>query len=343
VVKEKNMKKEHSCEHCETDKKKWVVGKRLKIVGLIFLGVFLISFLPVPVLVRLNESLLDYFKLIWWAVLLGFLIGGMVDYFVPDEFIFKYLGQKRKRSLFSAVGAGFLMSACSHGILAISMQLYKKGASIPAVMTFLLASPWANLPVTILLFSFFGWKALVFVGLAMMIALTTGGVFMVLEKVGWIEESKKVKSTGKIEWVHLKNFNLKASIEGTTKGAMDLANMVLWWLLIGLLLAGVIGAYVPGHILVQYFGANFVGLLLTLGLATVIEVCSEGSAPIAFEIFKHVGKLGNPFVFLMAGVVTDYTEIGLIWSNIGKKTAIWLPIITVPQVLLVGYLLNQLL
>ncbi|MBW2988500.1 hypothetical protein KY318_03230 [Candidatus Woesearchaeota archaeon] len=44
-----------------------------------------------------------------------------------------------------------------------------------------------------------------------------------------------------------------------------------------------------------------------------------------------------------AGVVTDYTEIGLIWSNIGKRAAIWLPIITVPQVLLLGYLFNVLL
>jgi hypothetical protein len=42
----------------------------------------------------------------------------------------------------------------------------------------------------------------------------------------------------------------------------------------------------------------------------------------------------------MAGVVTDYTEIGLLWTNIGKRTAIWLPIIAVPQVLLLGYLFN---
>ncbi|NND78043.1 MAG: ATPase, partial [Flavobacteriales bacterium] len=70
---------------------------------------------------------------------------------------------------------------------------------------------------------------------------------------------------------------------------------------------------------------------------------SEGSAPIAFEIFKQVGTLGNPFVFLMAGVVTDYTEIGLIWTNIGKRTAIWLPLITVPQVMIIAYLFNQFL
>ena len=33
----------------------------------------------------------------------------------------------------------------------------------------------------------------------------------------------------------------------------------------------------------------------------------------------------------LAGVPTDYTEIGLLWSNIGRRTAIWLPIITVPR------------
>ncbi len=42
----------------------------------------------------------------------------------------------------------------------------------------------------------------------------------------------------------------------------------------------------------------------------------------------------------LAGVPTDYTEIGLLWSNIGRRTAIWLPIITVPQIVLFGYALN---
>ena len=65
-------------------------------------------------------------------------------------------------------------------------------------------------------------------------------------------------------------------------------------------------------------------------------------AIVAFEIFAKTGALGNPFIFLMAGVATDYTEIGLLWSNIGKRTALWLPAVTVPQILLVAYLFNQL-
>jgi len=332
------MKKQETCPHCVTEDKV-KIGKKLKIFGIIFLLVFSVSFLPV--FSTFNTSLLSYLKIIWWAVLLGLVIGGIIDYFVPEEFIFKYLGQKKKRTIIYAVLAGFLMSACSHGILAISMQLYKKGAGIPAVITFLLASPWANLPITILLFGLFGINALWFVLAAMFIAVFTGYVYMGLEKLGWIEQSKKVElSDGKIVWDKIKNFNLNESFSGVLKGSVSLANMVLWWLLIGITVAALIGAYVPEHFFMAYLGPTFVGMLITLAFATIIEVCSEGSSPIAFEIFNKVGTFGNPFVFLMAGVVTDYTEIGLIWSNIGKKTAIWLPIITVPLVLLVGWLFN---
>lgn len=338
----KDAKKEVECKHCahpeNNANKKAHIGKKLGIFSIIFLAVFTLSFLPF--LKELNESLVSYIMLIWWAVLLGLIIGGAIDYFIPEDFIFKYLGQRKKRTLFFAVVFGFLMSACSHGILAISIQLYKKGASIPSVITFLLASPWANLPVTILLFSFFGWKALLFIGSAMIIALIAGFAYMGLEKLGWIEKSKEMRLKEKTEWSRIKHFNFSDSIKGVSRGMLNLSNMVLWWILIGVMIAALIGAYVPDEFFMNYLGPSFAGLLFTLLFATIIEVCSEGSSPVAFEIFNKVGTLGNPFVFLMAGVVTDYTEIGLIWSNIGKKAAIWLPIVTVPLVLITGILFN---
>ena len=152
------------------------INRRLAIVGSIFLAVLLLSFLP-P-FKALNDSLLSYVAIVWWAVLLGLVLGGIIDYFVPDGFVVRILGKRNKITLINAVLAGFLMSACSHGILAIAIQLYKKGASVPAVITFLLASPWANLPMTVLLFGFFGIKALLFVGGAMAIALVSPQVGM---------------------------------------------------------------------------------------------------------------------------------------------------------------------
>lgn len=316
------------------------IGRKLAITLTAFILILCLSFLE-P-LAPLNESLVSYLRMIWWAVLLGLLLGGLIDYFVPDGFLIRFLGPKQKFSVPYAVVAGFAMSACSHGILAIAMQLYKKGAGVPAVVTFLLASPWANLPVTILLIGFFGWSALYFIGGAILIAFITGTIFTGLDRIGWIEGQSPAIDSNREDWGHLRDFKLAAASRGVLAGSISLANMVLWWVIIGVLIAATISAYVPEHIFMNYLGPDPAGVGVTLLLATVIEVCSEGTSPMAFEIFNQVGALGNPFVFLMAGVATDYTEIGLIWNNIGKRAAIWLPLVAVPQIFFFGLVLNWL-
>jgi len=289
----------------------------------------------------LYDSYVDYLKLIWWAVLLGFFLGGMIEYFVPEGFVFKFLGKRRFLTLIYAVIAGFIMSACSHGILALSIQLYKKGASIPATITFLMASPWANLPVTILVFSFFGPKAFFFILGAMVVALITGTVFMFLEKAELIEKSPIPQKIEEYHWDNVRHFEFSKAWRGVLSGAVHLINMVFWWIIIGFIAAVLIRTYVPAHMFTDWLTPGVGGLLITLAVATIIEICSEGSAPLAFEIFNKVGTFGNPFVFLMAGVATDYTEIGLLWTNIGKRTAIWMPIIAVPQIVILGLLFNR--
>jgi uncharacterized membrane protein YraQ (UPF0718 family) len=119
--------------------------------------------------------------------------------------------------------------------------------------------------------------------------------------------------------------------------------MVFRWLLFGLVLATAIRAFVPLDTYQTLFGPTIVGLLLTLVAATVIEVCSEGSTPIAADIITRAAAPGNGFTFLMAGVATDYTEI-MVLKDLTKswKIALFLPLVTLPQILVLGWLLNNL-
>ncbi len=304
---------------------------------------------------RYFNAFIDYLKLIWWAILIGFLIGGIIDYFIPRQYIEKYLSRHRKRTIIYSIVFGFLMSACSHGILAIAIELYKKGANTSSVIAFLLASPWANLPITILLFGFFGLKATFIVISALIIAIITGLIYQRLERKGMVEcthcemgEDRPVLTDFSIikdvkrRWKEYEftAINVKEAFLGTFRGSWALTKMVMWWLFIGMIMASFARAFIPSHLFEQYMGPTMLGLLVTLFFATIIEVCSEGSSPLAFEIYSQSGAFGNSFTFLMAGVVSDVTELGLIWSNIGRKAAIWLPIITVPQVLFAGYLFN---
>ncbi|MBN2119502.1 MAG: permease [Candidatus Omnitrophica bacterium] len=316
-------------------------------------SLLLLAFLsyPLPVLTPFRESLWMYIRRLWWAILLGVFIGGFVDYFIPREYITHMLAKPAKKTILYSVLLGFFMSACSHGILALSIELHKKGASNPAVVSFLLASPWANFTLTIMLIGFFGLKALFIILSAVVIAVITGFIFLILEKKGLIEKNENtLKLAGdfslrddfrrrfKDRKISFKN--LKSWAKGIYEGMVSLSNMVLWWVLIGMGLASLAAAFIPAGVFNNYMGPTLGGLFVTLLVATIIEVCSEGSAPMAFEIFKQTKAFGNSFVFLMAGVVTDYTEIGLLWHNVGRKVALWLPIITVPQVILLGFIAN---
>ncbi len=334
---------------CHQPKAPWYL-KPLVIVSLITIALLMLSVF-ISFLKPFQISFIEYAQMVTFPILLGFFLGGMIDRFVPKEYVSKVLGSKKKRTVVYAVALGFLMSACSHGILALSMQLHKKGAAGSSVVAFLLASPWANLAITVLLVGFFGLKAFLIILSALLIALSTGIFFQFLESKNKIEINKNVLE---IE-THFSIFEdvkrrfeeyrwgwgqFKLDCIGVGRGIFSLMEMVLWWILIGMVLASLISAYMPHDIFQRFLAPNGMGLLITLLAATVIEVCSEGSAPLAFEIFRQTGAFGNAFVFLMGGVVTDYTEIGLVWTNLGKKTALWMIVATLPQVLFMGFLLN---
>ena len=336
---------------CKVKQNKPFYKNKTFVVAIVLAALAVVSYV-VPILEPFRTALFQYFKSLWWAILLGLLLGGVIDYYVPHEYVSLLLSKPRKRTIFYSVIMGFFMSACSHGILALSIQLHKKGASNPAVVAFLLASPWANMTLTILLIGFFGLKALFIIFSAIVIAIITGFIFQFLERLNLIESNKNTVNVDEnfsvIEDIKkrfasfkLNRQTLKSDIKGIYSGAVSLSDMVLWWLLVGVGIASFAGAYIPAHLFQDYMGPTMLGLFVTLMVATVIEVCSEGSAPMAFEIFRQTGAFGNSFVFLMAGVVTDYTEIGLLWHNVGRKTAIWLPIITVPQVIILGIIANR--
>jgi uncharacterized membrane protein YraQ (UPF0718 family) len=345
--------KDHSC--CSSSSKasvlKWyqipLVWISICVLSLLILSVF------ISALTSFQHLFLSYVRVMLAPVFLGLLAGGMIDYFVPGEYISKYLARESKRTVLLAAGLGFLASACSHGVIALVMEIHKKGASGPAVIGFLLASPWANLPVTFLLFAFFGWRALLIIFSAIFIAVLTGLFFQFLDRKGWIEKNRHtvpVDTGFSIRKDIVRRFReyrfsfhgVGADIRGVVRGSRDLAAMVLGWIMLGILLASLAGAFVPTGVFQVYLGPSILGLLATLAAAAVIEVCSEGTAPLAFEIYRQTGALGNAFAFLMGGVVTDYTELGLIWTRLGPRTALWMIGISLPQVFLMALIFNRL-
>jgi len=287
----------------------------------------------------------------WWGILLGIAAVGVLAK-IPREFVISALGKSGTfGGLLRATAAGVLLDLCSHGILLVGMQLYRRGASLGQTMAFLIASPWNSLSLTLILIALIGWKwTLAFIGLSIVIALISGTIFNLLVRAGTLPHNPNT--------IDLPNdFRLfpeaKQRLGATTfdgafwrsaaRSAWSESGMILRWIFFGTVLAAGLRASLSSELFGAWFGPTIGGLGLTLLIATVIEVCSEGSSPIAADLLNRAAAPGNAFTFLMAGVATDYTEIlSLRETTKSWKIALLLPLVTVPQILVIGWALNVL-
>jgi uncharacterized membrane protein YraQ (UPF0718 family) len=295
-------------------------------------------------------GIFELFNSMWWGIALGIVFVGILGR-VPRELVMGLLGRDGGvTGLFRATFAGVFLDLCSHGILAVGMKLYERGASVGQVMAFLLASPWNSFSLTLILFGLIGvgWT-LLFILLSLVIGLVTGWIFDALVRRGqlpanpWQDELGERRPLSEL-WPEFRQ-SIRFSINGTAallREGFAGSRVVIRWSMFGLILAGLIRALVPEEAFATWFGATLGGLWLTLLATTVIEVCSEGSTPIAADLMNRAGAPGNSFTFLMAGVATDYTEVMSIRDTTRSwKIALFLPLVTVPQVMLIGAVLNQ--
>ncbi len=284
----------------------------------------------------------------WWGILSAAFFVGILGR-IPRELVMSVLGKGgSKRGVFRATVAGLMLDLCNHGILMVGMKLYERGASIGQVMAFLIASPWNSLTLTLILVGLIGLQwTLLFIAASMVIAWVSGWIFDRLVDRGTLPANPNSADFAQVAfWPTLKDtwgakdWSPRALLLMFWQGLKE-SKMVLRWVVFGVVLVALIRAFVPPESFGVWFGASMTGLLLTLLATTLIEVCSEGSSPIAADLFNRAGAPGNAFTFLMAGAATDYTEImALKETTRSWKIALFLPLVTVPQVLLIGWLMN---
>ncbi|MCH2157416.1 MAG: permease [Oleiphilaceae bacterium] len=297
-----------------------------------------------------SHSVRDLMHVMWWGLVLGMIMVGVLSQ-VPQSFVQSMLGKGGTfTGLLRATFAGVLLDLCSHGILMVGMELRKKGASLGQTMAFLIASPWNSLSLTIIMIALIGLEwTIIFILLSMLIGIAAGWMFDRLEKNGTLPSNPNVlpydpdfkfwpEAKRQLKGVSWDSALLKRFVQGGINGS----RIIIKWILFGVLIASAIRAFVSLELFQDYFGPTLLGLFATLVAATIIEVCSEGSTPIAADLMNRANAPGNSFGFLMGGVATDYTEIMVIKDTTKSwKTALYLPLLTLPQVFVIAWLLNQ--
>ena len=114
------------------------------------------------------------------------------------------------------------------------------------------------------------------------------------------------------------------------------------WFFIGLVLAGMITAFIPDNFISQYLGTGFSSMLVMLAVGIPLYICATGSTPIAAALILKGISPGAALVFLLAGPATNITSLTVLVGILGKRaTVIYLSTIAVFTVLF-GMLVDQL-
>src|SRR3989440_7774236 len=133
---------------------------------------------------------------VWWALVLGFAISGIVQAWVPRERIERALSGSGPKPVGLATGLGAASSSCSYAAVAIAKSLFQKGASAASALAFQFASTNLVWELGLVLWILIGWQFTLaeYLGGIVMIVLMTVALRLFVSRAG--EEAAREHAQG---------------------------------------------------------------------------------------------------------------------------------------------------
>ncbi len=262
---------------------------------------------------------------ILWALVLGFFLSAVVQALVRKSTVVRLLGDDRPRTLVVAAGLGAASSSCSYAAVALARSLFRKGANFTAAMAFEIGSTNLVVELGIILALLLGWQFTVaeFVGGPIMIVFVAllFRVFVRSRLVAAAREQAERGVAGSMEG-HAA-MDMAVAGEGSFwrrlvsgRGFTAVAHVfVMEWaailrdLVVGLLIAGAIGAWVPDAFWQRFFLEGHTVLSAMWGpvvgpaVAIAAFVCSIGNVPLAAVLWNGGISFGGVVAFVFADLL----------------------------------------
>ncbi|HEX6449062.1 MAG TPA: permease [Trebonia sp.] len=262
---------------------------------------------------------------ITWALILGFALSAVIQAVVRRSTVVRLLGDHRPRTLTLAAGFGAASSSCSYAAVALARALFRRGADFTAAMAFEIASTNLVIELGVILALLMGWQFTLaeFTGGPLMIVILAV-LFRIFLTDRLLRQARRQSDRG-----------LAGSMEG--HAAMDMSVQgpgsfrrrllsrdgftsvshvfVMEWaaiirdLVIGLLIAGAIAAWVPDSFWRAFFFAGHPlasklwGPLIGPVVAVLSFVCSIGNVPLAVVLWKGGISFGGVVAFIFADLI----------------------------------------
>ncbi|WP_078428602.1 permease [Alkalihalobacterium alkalinitrilicum] len=285
----------------------------VEITGFILLGMVSLFIFYSPTIVEHGQSLpnsLLIFNTIFLSilieaipfVLIGVFIAGLIQVFITEEHIQRWLPKNRALAVVVSCLIGALFPACECGIVPIVRRLVAKGVPIFAGVGFLLTGPLINPIVVGSTYMAFGNDlriALLRMGLGLVIALIICALISVLYKGNQFRKTQASMIVNNHQKLPIYE-RLKAMWHHSVDEFFEMGK----YLMIGALLAAFIQTFVSSPSLLGLGDGILMSTVIMMGLAFLLSLCSEADAFIAAS-FRHLFSQTSLLGFLIYGPMLD--------------------------------------
>lgn len=263
------------------------------------------------ILVHSWEMLNEAAPYLW----LGLLAAGALHVWVPQEWIMSQLGGRGQGSVWKAALLGVPIPLCSCGVIPATIGLRRRGAGKGATLSFLISTPETSADSIALTWAMLGpvWAIIRPVAAVATAVLTgTAANFFPDEDDSHIQEEDCVccedhaaKKTAGV--VRAWNFIFKKLLP-------DIGG----WLLLGILLSGLVLAFLPSDLLETLPGGVWSQMLLALAVGIPLYICAAASTPLVAALLIKGLAPGAALVLLLAGPATNMASALVISRQLGR-------------------------
>lgn len=263
-------------------------------------------------------------------VLFGTIVAGLLRAFMKPEALRRWFEKPTFGSVFRATVVGVPMPLCSCSVLPVAMQLRRSGANRGATSAFLISTPQTGVDSILLSLGMMNpVLAVARVIGATVTGLVAGSLQIVSERLGWAppEAAAPAKKPcggccgggAKAAPVEAEPGLLQKLLGGQAYAFGDLLPSMSKYYVAGILLSGVVLAFLPEGFLSSYLGGGLLGMLVVCVVGVVMYICASGATPlVAILIWKGMSP-GTALVLLLAGPATSLASMVAVRAMLGTR------------------------
>jgi uncharacterized membrane protein YraQ (UPF0718 family)/copper chaperone CopZ len=271
-----------------------------------------------------------------WAVfgamapylLLGFVVAGLLSVVISPEWIERHLGGNGLGQVVKASIFGVPLPLCSCGVIPVAASLRRHGASKGATTAFLLSTPQTGVDSIAVTYGLLGpFLAVVRPVAALVTGIFGGGLVQAFNHEGAViggdaSDPGEGANCSSECCDEVQSKNRPKILEGLHYGLVTLPRDIGRALIWGVLISGLIAAFVAPQALESYLGGGLWPMLAAMAIGIPLYVCATASTPIALGLIHAGLSPGAALVFLISGPATNTAALTTLWKVLGRRAAI---------------------